>query len=583
MSTEAADVLGEVAGKADQLARERHGPAQQGIGGVEPGFAQAARADILPAHVPDRAGEGCSGVLGQPHGLAHVPRRASPPVADDGGGEAGARAAVAAVDVLDHLLAPLVLEVDVDVGGLAALARDEALEQEVDLGRVDGGDGEAVADGGVGGGPSPLAEDVLLPGEAHDVVHGEEVGRVAELGDEFELVHQRAADLGRDAAGIAPRHALPGQRLQVLLRRGAGGYRLVGILVGQLVEAEGAKAHDLQRAGDGLLVAAEEPRHLGPALEMALGVGGEAITGLYHGGALADRGQHVLQRPALARVVVDVVGGDQRRLVAFGQRCQPVEAAAIIAPVEHVGGEVEGPCVALTECGQRRRERLAIPLPSLLVQALRRQRDQHLALGVRHHVVPMQHAAALGRAPLAESEQAAEAAVGGAVAGIAEEREPAGEVEPGAGQKPQPSSLRCDVGAHRAGKGVAVGDADGGETQRRRAVHQLVGVGGAAQKAEVAHRLQLGICRGARLNHVARGTRLVSGIWGGRRSLLFTICSFASPVKPRVSPHRWDRCYQAWKTAPVGLCPRTRPVTGRTGINSLTAALDDAGALTNAL
>ena len=91
------------------------------------------------------------------------------PVRDDGGGEAGALPAVAAVDVLDHLLAPLVLEVDVDVGGLAALARDEALEQEADPGGVDGGDAEAVADRGVGGRAPPLAEDALLLREAHEV------------------------------------------------------------------------------------------------------------------------------------------------------------------------------------------------------------------------------------------------------------------------------------------------------------------------------------------------------------------------------------------------------------------------------
>ena len=429
-----------------------------------------------------------------------------PRVADDGGGEACARAAVAAIDVLDHLLAALVLEVDIDVRRLAALAGDEALEEEVDLGRVDGSDSQAVADGGVCGRAPPLAEDVLLPGEAHDVVHGEEVGRVAEFGDEPELVHQRVADLGRDTLGIAPPGAGPGQRLQMLLRRGAGGHRLVGILVGQLVEAEAAEAHDLQRAGDGVLVAPEEPRHLGPALEMALGIGRQLIASLRHGDALADRGQHVLQGAAFARVVVDVVGGDQRRLVAFGQRRQPVEAAHVVAPVEHVGGEVEGARVAPTECGQRRIERLAIPFTGLLVRAIRRQCDQHLALGVRHHVVSMEHAAALRRAPLAEGEQAAEAAVGGAVAGIAEEREPAGEIEPRTCEQPQAGRLRCDMGAHRAGEGVAVGDADGGESQRRRPPHQLVGVRGAAQEAEVAHRLQLGVGRGpvARANHIVR-------------------------------------------------------------------------------
>ena len=49
-------------------------------------------------------------------------------VVDDGGAEPGAVAAVAVVDVLDHLLAALVLEVDVDVGRLVARLGDEALE-----------------------------------------------------------------------------------------------------------------------------------------------------------------------------------------------------------------------------------------------------------------------------------------------------------------------------------------------------------------------------------------------------------------------------------------------------------------------
>ena len=128
---------------------------------------------------------------------------------------------------------------------------------------------------------------------------------------------------------------------------------------------------------------------------------------------------------------------------------------------------------------------------------------------MRHHVArdgarsrPWPRAAGRG-------EQAAEAAVGGAVAGIAEEREAAGEIEPRARQEPQAprlrrDSLRCDVGAHGAGQGVAVGDADGGEPELRRPLHQFVGVGGAAQEAEVAHRLQLGVGRGSVVSHVAR-------------------------------------------------------------------------------
>ena len=95
------------------------------------------------------------------------------------------------VDVLDHLLAPLVLEVDVDVGRLVALGRDEALEQEVDANRIDRGDPKAIADGGIGGRAAALAENSLRAREAHDVVHGEEVRRVIERGDQLEFMRQR--------------------------------------------------------------------------------------------------------------------------------------------------------------------------------------------------------------------------------------------------------------------------------------------------------------------------------------------------------------------------------------------------------
>ncbi len=87
-------------------------------------------------------------------------------VGNDGGDDGGAVAAVFLVDVLDDLLAPLVLEIDVDVGRLVALGGDEALEQQVDIGGVHGGDAEAVADGGIGRRAAPLAEDVLACGQS---------------------------------------------------------------------------------------------------------------------------------------------------------------------------------------------------------------------------------------------------------------------------------------------------------------------------------------------------------------------------------------------------------------------------------
>jgi hypothetical protein len=65
------------------------------------------------------------------------------PVGDHRRGQRGALAAVPGVEILDDLLAPLMLEIDVDIRRLAALLRDEALEKEVRTCRVDFGDAEA--------------------------------------------------------------------------------------------------------------------------------------------------------------------------------------------------------------------------------------------------------------------------------------------------------------------------------------------------------------------------------------------------------------------------------------------------------
>ena len=63
--------------------------------------------------------------------------------------------------------------------------------------RVDLGDAERVADGGVRGRSAPLAEDVPAARERDDVLHGEEVRLVIEFGEQRELVLDQLADLGR--------------------------------------------------------------------------------------------------------------------------------------------------------------------------------------------------------------------------------------------------------------------------------------------------------------------------------------------------------------------------------------------------
>ena len=280
----------------------------------------------------------------------------------------------------------------------------------------------------------------------------------------------------------------------MLLRGAAGRYGLVGIFIGKLVQAEAAERGHLEAPRNRLFMAAEQPRDLASVLEVALGIGGEAPAGFRDGYMLADGCQHILEGAASGAVVVDVVGGEERRAGARRQRRQAGEAGAVAAPVEHVRSEVEGAVMRAAKPGKLRLE----PLARTLAQMLRRQRDQKLPPGMGEQVLPMQHAFALACAPLAEGEQPAETSPGGAVAGIAEQRGAVREVEPRPGQQADSGPFRRHMGAHRAGEGVAVGDADGREAEAGSLLHKFLRMGGAAQEAEIADRLQFRIGNGGR-------------------------------------------------------------------------------------
>ena len=119
--------------------------------------------------------------------LGHVADRRLGPVADHVGHLRGVAPAVPAVDLLDHLLASVGVEVDVDVGLFVTGRGQEPLERQTVEDRVDGGDVEHVADHRVGRRSPALAEDPAFPGEVDHVVHDQEVAREVLLLDHREL------------------------------------------------------------------------------------------------------------------------------------------------------------------------------------------------------------------------------------------------------------------------------------------------------------------------------------------------------------------------------------------------------------
>ena len=497
-------MLAEVTREPDQLSAQIERQPQPPILRIEVEIGHALLRHALHRPTPNLAGQHGGDVFGKPERLADIAHGAARAIARHGGGERRAVAAIGVIDPLDHLRALIVLEVDVDVGRLAALLADEALEQQVRRLRIDGGDAEHVAHGGIGGRSPALAQDVPRSGEADDGVDGEEVGRVAERLDQAELVPQQPRRLRRHAAGKAHGGALPGQPFEVLLRGDAGLGDLVRILVAQFIEREAAAPHDLRRRCDRSRMAGEEPCHLLGRLEMTVGEAVLAEAGIIDRAPFPDAGEHVLQDAPLGRMEQHVVGGDAPhpgRGREIGEALQPCRIAGPAAERQRQIGAVAE--VAL-EAGDAVRE--------LGIDRVGHQAgDQALAMG--DQVAPAEAAGPFPGAALAEGQQPAEPRIGCLVGRIDEDRDAIVEVEPAADDETHAGRLGSLVSAHHAGEGVAVDDAQGRNAEQARRREQLLGMRGAAQKGEVRGDLELRVihhakspCRNQRCEPVAGST-----------------------------------------------------------------------------
>ena len=254
----------------------------------------------------------------------------------------GAVAAVFFVDVLDHLLAPLVLEIDVDIGRFLALLGNEAFEQQVDLRRVDGGDPEAIAHRAVRRRAAALAQDrrVATARIVDDILDGQEIARDVELADQRQLAFDQRADLAWYPFGIPAGGALPGQFGEICVGALAIGHRFPRIFVAQFVEREAAGIGHFAGGGNGVRPVGEQALHLGRALQVALGIGVEQIAGRGDGGLLADAAHHILQWAAVGCVVMDIVGGEDRQAMRLRQRIEPRDPCPVVAAIEEGGGDM---------------------------------------------------------------------------------------------------------------------------------------------------------------------------------------------------------------------------------------------------
>ena len=284
---------------------------------------------------PDRLG-----IL--PQDLAHLPDRHLDPVRDHVRGHRRPRDPVLPEDVLDHFLALVAGgQVDVDVGPLAALLREEALEEEVHSDWVDRRDAQRITHGAVGGGAAALTENPMDPGIRRDVLDDQEVAGEVELLDDVELGCELFQDAGAGTRAVAgaradTRELVQAAHLRLAWFEGEGGEAVVEVLEGEL-----AALLDRPRAEDPLRAVAEAPHDLLSGVEIALAVGRQVATRRVEGLPLPQTDQRVEQPPFLRPRTAHVSRRDDRdpSTLRHVRRMTPDPFRPAVEGVGYVDGE----------------------------------------------------------------------------------------------------------------------------------------------------------------------------------------------------------------------------------------------------
>ncbi len=476
---EAARVLGQVAREVHQFGGERHHPLHQRRVRVEAAFAQGLGQRLVAAPAVQAGGQFVDLVRRQAQHAGHVAHRAAAAVADRHGGERGTFAAVAVEHVLQHFLAAFVFEIDVDVRWFVAFFGDEAFEQQFHVAGVDLGHAQHEAHRRIGRRATALAQDLLAAGEAHDVVHGQEVRLVLLEVDQSQLVFDLPALALGGTARPAPAHALFNQHAQPAGRVVAVGHQLARVGVLQLRQVEPAPLGHAQGFLQQLGRVQRGQRLAGA--QVAFAIGEQLPAGIGDGAVLADRGEGVLQRTAAAHVHVHVAAGQQRQVVGvaeFQQRFQPRHVVGVAVQFHRQPQPVREACV---QPGR-------IPGTG---RTCRPQAQQAVGQGIE--VLAQAAVLAFRRTPAAGGDQLAQPGIGGLVGAQQHHLGPVLDLEFGAGDQCQPVFLRRLPGTHDAGQRTFVGDRQGLVALFLRPREQFLGNGGAALETEGRQAMQFGV------------------------------------------------------------------------------------------
>jgi len=339
------------------------GEAFDGEGGVDDlpgvlvafvGLLEVGRVLVLLALVlVERVGERETRVVGEHLGelltLVHGKAQDAVGVVDgllglDGGVGDDLAHVVLAVDlahVPDHVLEVLVVEVHVDIGHLGALGREEPLEHEAVLERVEARDVHGIGHDGTGRGASSRADaDAVVLGPLDVVLDDEEVVGEALVADDLVLILEALAHVYAIDDDVAPVVTVAlGKTLLAFLAKARVGRlarakaRVLGQVHGVPVKLVVALGGDLERVVAGLGNPREELAHLVLGLHVELRAFHLHAVGVVERGGLADAREDVLRGGILAIEVVEVVGRDDLDVELVGHLHEVLVELAIVPAV----------------------------------------------------------------------------------------------------------------------------------------------------------------------------------------------------------------------------------------------------------
>ncbi len=230
-------------------------------------------------------------------------------------------AAVALIDVSDHLVAALALEVQVDVRGRIGAIAEEPFEQQIVLQRIHRRDAQEVGHQRIGRRPAALATDAARTRLAHDVPDDQKVVGQSSRLDHGQLVGELLDRLWRDRARFGAQTRM-GQGIEVA-ERGLAGRDAVEKALRAQWEGRQAPAGEIQKhfapfsddlgGRQGIGALGKERGHLPRVFQKELAVRPLPRAQFDEGHVVAGGGQHIVEAMAVRRGVMDIVRGDHAR------------------------------------------------------------------------------------------------------------------------------------------------------------------------------------------------------------------------------------------------------------------------------